>query len=264
MRGNRLTEIWASGRPVLNGWLGVPSSHSAEVMAHIGFDALTVDLQHGAVDYAGALVMLTAVSTTSVVPLARPSALDPPQIMKLLDAGAYGIICPMIDTPEEARRLVAACRYPPVGQRSFGPTRAAMAQGPNYTTEGANREIVVFGQVETPESLANLDAILATAGLDGVYVGPSDLTLSMGLGANGDSSEPRFLEALRHVVARCRAAGRHVGMHCANGPQARRMVEMGFDFVTVGSDTGLMTEAGRGRLALARDAAPAPSQGGTY
>lgn len=255
MRENHLKQIWASGRSVLNGWLGVPSSHSAEVMSHVGFDSLTVDLQHGAIDYASALTMLTAISTTPVVPLARPTSLDPPQIMKLLDAGAYGVVCPMIDTPEDARRLVEACRYPPLGQRSFGPTRSAMSQGPNYTTDGANREIVVFGQVETPLSLSNLDAILATEGLDGVYVGPSDLTLSMGLGANGDSTDPRFIDILHHVVERSRATGRHVGMHCANGPQAKRMVEMGFDFVTVGSDTGLMTEAGRSRLALVRDAA---------
>lgn len=264
MRGNRLKEIWASGRPVLNGWLGVPSSHSAEVMAHIGFDSLTVDLQHGAIDYAGALIVLTAITTTPVVPLARPTSLDPPQIMKLLDAGAYGVVCPMIDTPEDARRLVEACRYPPIGQRSFGPTRAAMSQGPNYGTDDANREIVVFGQVETPLSLANLDAILAVDGLDGVYVGPSDLTLSMGLGANGDSTDARFIGALRHVVERSRSAGRHIGMHCANGPQAKRMVEMGFDFVTVGSDTGLMTEAGRSRLALVRDAVPADGKGSGY
>lgn len=265
MRDNHLKDIWASGQPVLNGWLGVPSSHSAEVMSHIGFDSLTVDLQHGAIDYAGALTMLTAISTTPVVPLARPASLDPPQIMKLLDAGAYGVVCPMIDTPEDARRLVEACRYPPVGQRSFGPTRSAMSQGPNYTTDDANQRIVVFGQVETPLSLSNLDAILATEGLDGVYVGPSDLTLSMGLGANGDSTDPRFIKTLRHVVERSRAAGRHVGMHCANGPQARRMVEMGFDFITVGSDTGLMTEAGRGRLALVREAAAGSnSQGSGY
>ena len=264
MRANRLKEIWASGRPVLNGWLGIGATHSAEVMSHIGFDSLTADLQHGALDYSSALPMITAINTTPVVPLARPVALDPPQIMKLLDAGAYGIICPMIDTPEQARQLVEACRYPPDGQRSFGPTRSALAQGPDYNTTDANREIVVFGQVETPTSLANLEAILATPGLDGVYVGPSDLTLSMGLGADGDSRDPKFIEALNHVVAQCRAAGRHVGMHCANGPQARRMVEMGFDFVTVGSDTGLMTEAGRGRLALVRDAAATTGKGSGY
>ncbi len=250
MRTNRLHSIWSSGRHVNNGWLAIPSSHSAEVMAHTGFDALTVDLQHGAIDYAAALTMLTAISTTDVVPLARPTALDPPQIMKLLDAGAYGIICPMIDTPEDARLLVAACRYPPIGQRSFGPTRAVMAHGPGYDTDEANRQIVVLGQVETPLSLSNLDAILATEGLDGIYVGPSDLTLLMGIGANGDSSDPQFLAHLAHVVERARAHGRHAGMHCASGDQARRMVDMGFDFVTVGSDTGLIGEAGRGRLAL--------------
>ncbi len=264
MRKNLLKEIWASGRPVLNGWLGVNSTHSAEVMSHIGFDALTVDLQHGALDYSSAFPMITAINTTSVVPMARPVALNPPQIMKLLDAGAYGIICPMIDTPEQARQLVDACRYPPIGQRSFGPTRSAMAQGPGYTTDGANGEVVVLGQVETPTSLANLDAILATTGLDGVYVGPSDLTLSMGLGVDGDSRHPRFIETLNHVVARCRAAGKHIGMHCASGDQARRMAEMGFDFITVGSDTGLMNEAGRSRLALVRQAQQPTGKGSAY
>lgn len=253
MRPNRIRDIWADGRRVHNGWLGIPSSHSAEVMSHVGFDSLTVDLQHGAIDYAGALIMLTAISTTNVVPLARPSSLDAPQIMKLLDAGAYGIICPMIDTPDDARRLVEACRYPPLGQRSFGPTRAAMAQGPGFNTDEANTQVVILAQVETPLSLSNLDAILATEGLDGVYVGPSDLTLSMGLGANGESTDPRFLAQLAHVVERARAHGRHAGMHCASGAQAKSMADMGYDFVTVGSDTGLIGEAGRGRLALVKN-----------
>ena len=131
MRANRLKEVWASGRQVNNGWLAIPSSHSAEVMSHIGFDSLTVDLQHGAVDYAGALVMLTAIATTQVVPLARPTALDPPQIMKLLDAGAYGIICPMIDSP----RMRAASSRPLLSAHRPAQLRpnAADVAGPSLT-----------------------------------------------------------------------------------------------------------------------------------
>ncbi len=110
MRANRLKEIWAKGDAVVNGWLSIPSAFSAEVMSHQGFDSLTIDMQHGVVDYQAALSMLAAISTTDTVPLVRVPCLEPGIIMKMLDAGCYGIICPMVNSAEEAQRFVGACR----------------------------------------------------------------------------------------------------------------------------------------------------------
>ena len=122
MRRNEIKAAWAEGRGVVNGWLGMPCAYAAEVVGHAGFDAVTVDLQHGMIGFDQAIAMLQALSATPAQPFARVSTNDGPQIMRLLDAGAYGLICPMISTAEQARALVAACRYPPVGNRSFGPT----------------------------------------------------------------------------------------------------------------------------------------------
>src|SRR6185369_12322396 len=160
VRENTLRKIWARGEAVVNGWLSIPSSFSAEVMAHQGFDSLTVDMQHGVVDYQTAVTMLQAISTTPTVPLARVPWLDPGILMKMLDAAVYGVICPMINSAEEARRLVSACRYPPKGMRSFGPIRALLYGGADYPKH-ANDTILVIAMIETRDALTNLDEILA-------------------------------------------------------------------------------------------------------
>jgi len=148
MRANKMREIWAEGGVTVNGWLHIPSSWSAEVMAHAGWDSITVDLQHGLADYESTVTMFQAISTTSVLPLARATWNDPAQIMRLLDAGAVGIICPMINTREEAEKFAGACRYPPLGYRSLGPTRAQVYAGANYAHH-ANDTIVALAMVET-------------------------------------------------------------------------------------------------------------------
>ena len=147
MRANTLSEIWARGDAVVNGWLAIPSAFSAEVMAHQGFDSLTIDMQHGVVDYQVAVTMLQAVSTTGVVPLARVPWNDPARIMKILDAGAYGVICPMINTRQEAEALVAACKYYPGGYRSWGPVRASIYAGTDYTPARANDTLLVMPMI---------------------------------------------------------------------------------------------------------------------
>ena len=129
---NKLKAIWLEGRPVLNGWLSIGNSFTAEIMAAQGYDSVTIDLQHGALDYGAALPMLQAMRASGVVPLARVPWNEPGIIMKVLDAGAYGVICPMVNTAADARRLVDAVRYPPAGSRSFGPTRALYAAGADY------------------------------------------------------------------------------------------------------------------------------------
>lgn len=178
MRKNSLKTAFLENTPIINGWLAIPSGYSAEIMGHQGYDAVTVDLQHGMIDFASALSMLQALSATPAVPLVRVADNDPAQIMRVLDAGAYGVICPMISSAEQARRFVAACRYPPLGVRSFGPARGLLYGGSDYP-QHANNEILTLAMIETREGLADLDAILDTEGLDGVFIGPNDLSLTL-------------------------------------------------------------------------------------
>src|SRR3954451_22047251 len=187
-RANGVREIWASGNPVVNSWLGVPSSFSAEVMAHAGWDSLVVDMQHGMIDYQMMITMLQALSTTDVVPLVRVPWNDPAHIQKALDAGAYGIICPMINNRAEAEKFVSSMRYAPLGSRSSGPSRAALYGGADSHAK-ANDIVVALGMIETVEAMENLDDILSVKGLDAVYVGPSDLSISMGYAPGGDKPD---------------------------------------------------------------------------
>ena len=161
MRENNLRTLWRDGGSALNGWLSIPDAFSAETMAHQGWDTLTVDMQHGVTDYASAVAMLTAISTTPVVPIVRVPWLEPGIVMKVLDAGAQGVICPMINDRAEAERLVGACRYPPQGYRSFGPNRALLHYGADYP-ERANDSVIVMAMIETAQALDNLDDILGT------------------------------------------------------------------------------------------------------
>src|SRR4051794_17527440 len=179
MRPNRLREIWKTQGAAVNGWLAIANSFSAETMAHQGWDSLTIDLQHGVVDYQAMVTMLQALSTTATVPVVRVPWLEPGILMKTLDAGAYGVICPMVNTREDAQRLVACTRYAPRGMRSFGPVRALLYGGADYP-QHADDTIVSFAMIETAQALDNLDAILSVEGLDAIYIGPSDLSLALG------------------------------------------------------------------------------------
>lgn len=261
---NQLRRLWAEGRPTLNGWLSVGNAFTAEIMAAQGYDSLTVDVQHGALDYAAALGMFQAMRASGVVPLARVPWLEPGILMKLLDAGAYGIICPMVSTPEQAAEFVSCLRYPPLGQRSFGPTRALYSAGANYAAE-ANGEILGFAMIETAQAMENLDAIAATPGLDGLYVGPADLTLSLAEGrlAPGfDREEPEMIAALQAIVAACRRNGIRAALHCGTPAYAARAIGWGFDMTTVGGNSRLLAAAAAASVAAFRDltrAAPAPA-----
>ena len=152
MRPNRLRTLWKSGGAAVNGWLAIPNGFSAETMAHQGWDSLTIDLQHGVIDYQGMIPMLQAISTTDTVPVVRVPWLEPSALMKALDAGAYAVICPMISTREDAQRLVAYTNYAPRGTRSFGPVRANLYGGPDYA-QHADDTIVRFAMIETAQAL---------------------------------------------------------------------------------------------------------------
>ena len=242
MRPNQLQTIWAEGKTAVNGWLHIPSSWSAEVMAHAGWDSLTIDLQHGLADYETAVAMLQAIATTETTPLARCTWNDPAQIMRLLDAGAYGIICPMINNRAEAEQFVGACRYPPLGYRSLGPTRAKLAAGADYAQK-ANETIIALAMIETKEALENLADILVTPGLDGVFVGPGDLGLSLTGQMGMDMNEPTLAKALAQIAEVTRANGRFAGIWVPSAAHGRQMRQLGYQFITLSADSRLLAEA---------------------
>jgi 4-hydroxy-2-oxoheptanedioate aldolase len=239
MRANKLREIWAEGGTAVNGWLHITSSWSAELMAHAGWDSVTIDLQHGLSGYQAAVTMLQAIATTDAVPMARSTWNDPAQIMRLLDAGAYGIICPMINSREEAEAFVGACRYAPDGYRSVGPNRAMLYAGSDYLDK-ANRTVLTIGMIETVEALANLEAICQTPGLDAVLVGPSDLGLSMGKEAQSNQTDPDVVEAIDHILKTAKEAGKKTAIFNSSVDYAKQMAAKGFDLVTVSSDTAMI------------------------
>ena len=179
MRINKIKKMMSEGKPVINGWLQVPSTASAETMAQQGWDSLTIDMQHGLVDYTNALPMLQTISASDVTPLARVNWNEPGQIMKILDAGSYGIICPMVSNKQQAENFVQACMYPPNGYRSYGPVRGLIYGGPDYAKH-ADIELLKFAMIETKEALEKLDEIMSVEGVDGIYVGPTDLSLAIG------------------------------------------------------------------------------------
>jgi 4-hydroxy-2-oxoheptanedioate aldolase len=239
-RPNGVREIWAKGGAVINSWCGIPSSFSAEVMAHAGFDSLVVDMQHGMIEYQTMVTMLQGISTTDTVPLVRVPWNDPAHIQKALDAGAYGIVCPMINNRAEAEKFVGSMRYAPLGYRSSGPIRAALYGGADYHMK-ANDIVVALGMIETREAMENLDEIMSVKGLDAIYIGPSDLSISYGHPPGGDKPDEWMMDALKKVLDACKRHGVQPGIHCGAPEYAKKMIGMGFTFVTVGGDTRFVT-----------------------
>ena len=248
---NRLRSVWESGYGGINAWLAIPSSITAEAVGDADFDSITIDLQHGLVDYTNALPMLQAMERSSATLMARVPWLDAGIIMKLLDAGALGIVCPMINTAEQAAEFVSYCRYAPDGQRSFGPTRAVRVHGADYA-QRANQQVVSLAMVETQTALENVTSIVATPGLTGVYIGPSDLSLSLGYPAKLDHDEPAVLEAIEHILSSAHNAGIKAGIHCLSPDYAKRMLTLGFDLVTLGSELRIFTSGVDATLKQAR------------
>ena len=245
MRKNKLKKLFKEGKAAINGWIEIPSSYSAETMAHQGWDSLTIDMQHGAVSQSDILQIFQAISTTDVVPMARLNWNEPGQIMKVLDYGAYGIICPMVSNKSQAEKFVQACMYPPKGYRSFGPTRGFMYGGNDYV-DHANDEILKIAMIETKEALNELDKIMKTPGLDGVYIGPADLSLAIGEkpGFDKPESHPTYEQILN--ILKCAKKNNIVaGIHNATPEYAKKMINIGFQIVTVGSDKIFMSEGAK-------------------
>lgn len=248
MRSNPLLDLWKTDQPAYNAWLSLADPFVAETVSHMGWHSVTIDMQHGMSDYAAAVNMLQGISTTEAVPMVRIPWNEPGAIMKILDAGAYGIICPMINTAEQAAAFVGACRYPPLGYRSFGPRRATYYAGEDYV-ENANDTVVVLAMIETAEAVENLDAILATPGLSGIYMGPADLSASMGTKLVGGEAVPEVEAAIVHIAERTIAHGLIAGCHTGSVDQARRRIAQGYRYVTVQSDLLMMLAGMRATVA---------------
>lgn len=253
---NPLHRLRAEGRCALNGWIAAPAALTAQVMAAAGWDALTVDLQHGTADYADLLTIFPIVEAAGAAPMARVPWLDEAMIMRVLDAGAMGVIAPMIETAEQARRLVAACRYPPEGGRSFGPVRARLSWPGEFSTASANASVLALAMIETRAAVAALDEIIAVPGLSGVYIGPADLALSHGHPPRFDPEAEELIAIIADIRRRTADAGLWCGLHCGTPDYAARAAGWGMDVVTVGSDLRFLEAGATAAVAAFRQRTP--------
>lgn len=245
MRANRVKQLWREKKPVAVGWVGTPDPYVVETMAQAGFDALVLDMQHGmAIGPDRAALALQAISTTDTVPLVRVPWNDPIYIQYVLDAGAYGVIVPMVNNRAEAEKAAGASRYYPVGYRSNGANRARYYGGADYFAN-ANQEIICLVMIETTEAIEKLEEIATTPGIDGFYIGPTDLAITMGLPPMLDHKDPRHVEAVQKVVDTARRHGLQAGIHTTGPEEARRRFEQGFNFCPLGSDVGFVVAGAR-------------------
>lgn len=256
MRLNALHQLFAADRAAIAGWLSIDSAYAAEVVGSSGFDAVVVDCQHGMAGHAQMVAMLQALSYTPSVPMVRVSQNNLAEINRALDAGAYGLICPLVNSAAEATAFARACRYPldgMPGDRSFGPSRGLLYGGADYP-QHANAHIMAFAMIETQAGLDALDAIAAVPHLDGLFVGPSDLGIALGLGPGASHEHPLMAAALARIQQACVAQGKSAGIWCGSADMARAMVDLGYRLVVPGHDViWLKAEIAR-RLAVLRAA----------
>ncbi len=255
MRENSLKSAWGRGESTLGLWLSANDSVMAEivggaVVGEAGIDYLNIDMQHGLADYDSVLSILQATRTSDATVTVRVPWNDPGIIGRVLDAGAMGVIIPMVNTVEQAEQAVASCRYAPAGSRSYGPIRAGVVHGPDYAAQ-ANGQIACIPMIETVEAIENLDGILSVPGIDAIYVGPADLSLTLGLPPGSDHDDERFTEALATIVATAKRHGIVPGMHTTERLVAKRL-DQGFRMLTVTSDLNALQAGIRRAFAIAR------------
>ena len=244
-----LRDVLKGSKAAIGGWCVIPGAFNAEVMARSGFDWICIDAQHGLIGYQEMLGMLQAVAVAGVPSVVRVPGNDPGWIMKALDAGAAGVIVPMVNSPEEAAAAVGACRYPPDGYRSWGPTRASLGV-PDFSPELANRSAICAVMVETVPALERLDEILAVKGVDAVFIGPSDFALSMGFAPRSD--EPEHRRRLEAVPAVCRKHDVIAGIACGSNELLARWKQAGYTMLAAPSDMVLLRRAAADTLDASR------------
>ncbi|GGK24474.1 HpcH/HpaI aldolase family protein [Salinarimonas ramus] len=246
----RLAERLAENRPLVSAWCGMPTPETAGLLAAEAFDAVTLDMQHGAIDFREVLQAIPLVAAHGKPTVVRVPVGAFATASRVLDAGAAGIIAPMINSVADARALVAYTKFPPVGERSWGPAGALALNGlqPPQYFQRANDAVMVLAMVETRAALDIVDEILAVDGLDGIFIGPADLSITLSGGAGVNPAAPEVDEALDHALARTRAAGKRIGVYAHIPERAALFKSKGFDFVAASSDANFMRAGARALL----------------
>jgi 4-hydroxy-2-oxoheptanedioate aldolase len=257
-----LRDIWNNDGNTLGAWLAIPNTISAEATARAGFDYVCIDTQHGAIEYSDAVPMIQAILLGGSIPIVRVPWNEPGIIGKMLDAGAHGVIVPMVNSADEARAAVRACRYAPDGARSWGPTVASMRTDVHYQ-QWAPDNVAVIPMIETTQAITNLADILAVPGIDAVYVGPADLSITLGMPPQNNDDQQAFVDALQTIVAECQRADIVPGIH-ASGALTPSRLAAGFRMVTVTTDILSMRAGLADELAKARAESPAEDSGSLY
>lgn len=248
MRPNKLKAMWREGKPAVICWVGSADPYMAEVLAHAGFDALVLDMQHGmGIGPDRAAQWLQVISTTDTVPMVRIPWNEPVFFQWVLDAGAYGIIVPLVNNKEEATKAGMSCRYPPVGFRSIGPNRANLYAGSDYFLH-ANDEIICLVMVESMSTIPNLEEMAEAPGIDGFYIGPADLAISMGVSPTQYRESKEHNEASQKVVDVAKAHGLIAGTHCRSPEEAIDRFQQGFLICPAAADAALLATAAKGAV----------------
>ena len=237
---NKLIDLWSKNKPVINAWLSLPNSFTAEAFGKMGWDSITIDMQHGQNDYQSSIAMLQALANSDSLPMVRVPWNEPGIIMKMLDLGAMGVIAPMINSKEDCEKFVSYCYYPEIGQRSFGPMRAQLIHGPDYYNQ-ANKNILSFAMIETKEAVENLDKILSVPNLTGIYIGPADMSSSYGLPPKFDVREDPVFSNIKLIVKKAKEHNKIAGIHNGSTEYAKEMIDIGYKLVTILSDFRVMS-----------------------
>jgi 4-hydroxy-2-oxoheptanedioate aldolase len=248
----KVKAAWDAGKAVVNGWLAIPNAFSAEMYSRAGWDSVTVDMQHGVQDYLSCVACFQGMASSGVTPMVRVPWNEPGIIGKVLDGGAMGIICPMVNTEAEAKALVQYAKYPPMGTRSNGPIRAGVYGEAGSYQKTANADILTIPMIETRAAVANIKSILDVKGIDGIYVGPSDMMFSYGKTPSLDIEDAEQLKIYEMLLEETSKRKQSAGIHCGSGAYANRMIKMGFKLVTISNDVGVMVNAAKTQVAAAR------------
>jgi len=237
---------WREGKAVVNGWMAIPSGFAAETMAQSGYDSITIDIQHGVQDFQSMVECFQAMQSYPVTRLVRVPANEPGIVGKVLDCGAYGVICPLVNTKQQAEQFVSYCLYPPLGVRSSGPIRhQRYDDAPGAYQNTANAQVLVMPMIETKQAVENLEEILSVPGITAVYVGPSDLGLNWGLGPGIDREEPEILGAYKKILEETKKRGIYAGIHVSSPQYGARMIRDGFRLVSIANDASLLYKASK-------------------
>jgi 4-hydroxy-2-oxoheptanedioate aldolase len=254
MPANAFVNRLRSGSPLLTAWCGMPHQAVAGLLAHEAFDAVVLDMQHGSIDFAASVQAVQLIAAAAKPALVRIPVGDFATASRFLDAGASGVIAPMINTVEDARRFAAFMKFPPMGERSWGAYGALSLTGlqPGDYLQQANDLTVSFAMVETREALNIIDDILAVPGIDGVFIGPSDLSIALSGGKGLDPAGAEVEKALDHALSRVKAAGKLAAVFAASGARAGELARKGFHMVSIGSDISMLRAGAQASLAAAR------------